>query len=319
MDEDGNDVIEKSVGSDADYPNPAKRPRLCNDDVFLAPIGSLTPPPAEYVGSSIHRQNNNSNDNNNDKLQILLPKVPCISPTSVVSNVSSSSTLTAHLLRPPLNIPSLSLDASHKLLEFSSENSISMSMPDISELITKQNILSNSVPSSYSFLQNTIGPKTLMSHSQGVISSSSQVNSIKLPINLSTLVPVSKQSLNMDGLLSTAPQMTTSSSSNVSSILGMKQNQYMSPFSLSSLQALSPLLPTISPQIQTTMLGGPTISELSSSINLTAIKESKPSSNTNKRGRSMSNAISSSATLVWPGVDAVVDSYRKYNHGKSNA
>ena len=128
MDEDGNDVIEKSVGSDADYPNPAKRPRLCNDDVFLAPIGSLTPPPAEYVGSSIHRQNNNSNDNNNDKMQILLPKVPCISPTSVVSNVSSSSTLTAHLLRPPLNIPSLSLDASHKLLEFSSENSISMPM-----------------------------------------------------------------------------------------------------------------------------------------------------------------------------------------------
>jgi hypothetical protein len=33
----------------------------------------------------------------------------------------------------------------------------------------------------------------------------------------------------------------------------------------------------------------------------------------------MSNAISSSATLVWPGVDAVVDSYRKSNHGKSNS
>ena len=318
MDEDGNDAIEKSIGCDADYPSPAKRPRLCNDDVFLAPIGSLTPPPAEYEGSSIHLQNNNSNNNNNDKMQILLPKVPCISPTSMVSNVSSSSTLTAHLLRPPLNIPSLSLDASHKLLEMPSENNMSISMRDISELITKNNILSNSVPLSYSFLQNTFEPKTIMSNSQGVMASLSQVNSIKLPINLSTLVPVSKQSLNMDGItLSTAPPMPTSTSSNVSSILGIKQKQHASPFSLSSLQALSPLLPTISPQIQTTMLGGPTISELSSSTNLPSVKESKPSSNTNKRGRSMSNAISSSATLVWPGVDAVVDSYRKYNHGKS--
>ena len=296
---------------------PEKRNRISNDDVFLAPLESIS-----------------SNDNNEDKelplikkstydpdsMHMLLPKVPCLTPASIATSTPSISSLTAHLSRPPLNIPSLSFEPYQQKMELPNQTNISVSMPDISTLINKQNVLSSAVASSYSILKQAIDPKTTYSSSSnGMISNilSSPNNSIKLPINLSTLVPVSKQSLNMDEVDKSMSPLPITTANNASSVLTTSQNPFISQFSLNTLSALSPLLPTISPQIQNIVQTGTIIPEISSSANTTIFKESKPNNASNRRGRSIPNSVSSGASLSWPGVDAIVESYRKYNQGRN--
>ena len=136
--------------------------------------------------------------------------------------------------------------------------------------------------------------------------SSPHSNSFKLPINLSTLVPVSKHSLKMedvDKAMSPLPMTTTNHSSTTDSI---SQNPYISPFSLNTLSGLSPLLPTISPQLQNVSQAGSVRPVTPSSMSISTTKESKPSS-TNRRGRSIQNSLSAGTSLTWPGVDVIVD------------
>ena len=299
---------------DDNLPPPDKRTRMSNDEVFLSPFESIAPKLNDDKESPTTKQSSYDNES----MHMLLPKVPCLTPSSIPVNTSSSSSLTAYLARPPLNIPSLSLDANHKKMELPNQTNMSVSMPDISTLINKQNILTNSIASSYSILQQAMEPKyTFSSALDGNISSvsSSQANPIKLPINLSTLVPVSKQSLNMEEIDTTMSPLPMTSTGHNSGVLSISQSPYMSPFSLSNLTALSPLLPAISPQIQNVVRTGSIIPETPPPINVIGPKETKPTNTTNRRGRSIPNNASSGSTLAWPGVDAIVESYRKYNQG----
>merc|ERR1719361_3153811 len=68
------------------------------------------------------------------------------------------------------------------------------------------------------------------------------------------------------------------------------------------MNTTDPLMPTLPSYLATSVTVPNTTKELK--IN---------SSNTNKRSRLSSNHISSNSSFVWPGVDAIVESYRKYN------
>ena len=304
LDEEANSLDSDSSPDDS-YPSPAKRARLSNVDVFLPPLDPVTLPANDEMISPP-----NQTINGNDKMQICLPTVPCIPSISVASSASSTANLSPHLSRPHLNIPSLPLDKSHKLSEVSNQHAIPM--PDISSLITKQNILCNAIASSHSILQDAIEPRVAWSTSMGEIPSVLQANSIKLPINLSTLVPVSKHSLNMDNLETNIPPIPITSAS---CMLGAKQNQQSSLFSLNLLPNLPPFWPTTS-QVSNETPERSIISESSSSLNHFPMKESKPSNTATKRGRLSSSKISQDSTLVWPGVDTIVESFKKYNQGE---
>ena len=307
-----NDIIDKD---DTLAPS-EKHSWKCKDNVFLAPLETPVLKSNEERKSPAFKQSTYDNDS----MHLLLPKVPCITPPSSATSVSSLSSLTAHLSRPPLNIPSLSFDSYQQKIELPNHTNISMPMPDISTLINKQNDVNQSIPTSYSILQQAMEPKlTNLSSLNGIMSdvSCSQSSSIKLPINLSTLVPVSKHSLNMeegDNSMSPLPLVSTNSSSNV--VQNNSQNPYISPFSLKTLSALNPLLPAISPQIQSVGRPGSVLPESLSSTSIPVAKESKPNSSTNRRVRNIPSSLSSGTSFAWPGVDAIVESYRKYNQGK---
>ena len=289
---DDNDIL----NSDELTPIPAKRARICSSEVFLAPLDYTTSTTDERMEKPPHSLNS---ENDEGHRQIYLPTVPCKRPPSILGNASSStSSLTAHLSRPPLNIPSLTIDTPMNFMETS--NPISMS--DISALITKQNILSNSMASSLSLLHNAIDPPVSMSQSSGLMVNPINSSSIKLPINLSTLVPVSKQSLNLDNINTTVPPMPITTSESKSNMLRTKNNQKAHSFSMNTMDQIMRTLP----------------SHLATSVSVpNSTKESKINSSiTNKRSRLSSNHISSNSSFVWPGVDAIVESYRKHNQGE---
>ena len=289
---DDNDIL----NSDELTPIPAKRGRICSSEVFLAPLDCTTGTTDERMEKPSHSLNS---ENNEGHRQIYLPTVPCKRTPSVLGSASSStSSLTAHLSRPPLNIPSLTLDAPLNFIETSNP----ISMPDISALITKQNILTNSMASSLSLLHNAIDPPVSMSQSSGLMVNPINSSSIKLPINLSTLVPVSKQSLNLDNINTTAPPIPITTSESKTNMLRTKHNQKAHSFSMNTMEQIMPTLP----------------SYLTTSVTVpNSTKELKTNSSiTNKRSRLSSNHISSNSSFVWPGVDAIVESYRKHNQGE---
>ena len=111
---------------------PEKRSRISNDDVFLAPLESISSNDSkEDKEHPVIKQSNYDSDS----MHMLLPKVPCLTPASIATNTPSTSSLTAHLSRPPLNIPSLSFDPYQQKMELPNQTTISVSMPDISTLI----------------------------------------------------------------------------------------------------------------------------------------------------------------------------------------
>merc|ERR1712150_214725 len=139
----------EELDADDNLPPPDKRTRMSNDEVLLSPFESIAPKLNEDKESYSNKQSSYDNES----MHMLLPKVPCLTPSPTQVNTSSTSSLTAYLTRPPLNIPSLSLDSNHKKAELPSRSNMSVSMPDISTLINKQNILTNAIASSYSVLQ----------------------------------------------------------------------------------------------------------------------------------------------------------------------
>ena len=284
------------LNSDELTPIPTKRARICSSDVFLAPLDSTSNISDQRMATPPRTLNC---ENDEGLRQICLPTVPCERPPSVMGNASSSTySLTAHLTRPPLNIPSLTLDAPMNFIETSNP----ISMPDISALITKQNILSNSIASSLSLLHNSIEPPVSISQSSGLMVKPINSSSIKLPINLSTLVPVSKQSLNLDNINTSGPPMPITTSESKTDMLRTKHNQKAQSFSMNNMDPIMPTLPSFLP----TSVSVPN-----------STKELRINSSiTNKRGRLSSNHISSNSSFVWPGVDAIVESYRKYNQGE---
>ena len=313
MDEEYSSIDRTNVEADNFRP-PEKRSRICNDSVFLAPLEpSLLKTDKDKDPPAVKKCNFDK-----DSLHLLLPKVPCLTPPTFAANSAAPSSLTAHLSRTPLHIPPFSFDSHQQKMDLPSQTNISTSMPDISTVINKQNNVTNSIVSSNSSLQQDIEPKSTFSNSiNGIVShlSSPLSNSFKLPINLSTLVPVSKHSLKMedvDKAMSPMPMTTTNHAITTDRI---SQNPYISTFSMNTLSGLSPLLPAISPQTQNVSQAGPVRPVTPSSMSISTTKESKPSS-MNRRGRSIQNSLSSGTSLTWPGVDVIVESYRKYNQGK---
>ena len=303
------------TGSTSNYVNsdvslfPPKRARLCHDDVFLAPLNSITPPPILDNSGQGDDKSQNQLNSNTGKMQIVLPTVPCLSPTSIVGK-HSLSTLTSHLSQPPLQIPQLSFETSQASLGMSTPYSIYNSMPDISALITKQNGINTSLTSVPSFIRSTIESSASLIDSTGKVNRTNE-NLIKLPINLSTLVPVSKQSLNLDNMEAKIPTIPVTTSTYNGGV-NAKFSQSMPAFSLNALTTLSPLSPAISPQISSASPKGSMTLPLACPA---TIKDSRLS-NTSKRSRLNLNNGSSCTTLVWPGVDVIVGSYRKYDQGK---
>ena len=313
MDEEVSSIDNIMFEADAFSP-PKKRSRMCNDDVFLAPLEpTLLKIDKEKDLPAIKKCNFDS-----DSVHLLLPKVPCLTPPSFAANSSAPSSLTAHLSRTPLHIPPFSFDSHPQKMELPSQTNISTSMPDISTLINNQNNVTNSIVFSNASLQQAMESKSTLSNSiNGIVShlSTPLSNSFKLPINLSTLVPVSKHSLKMEDVDKAMTPMPMTTANHPITTDSISQNPYISPFSLNTLSGLSPLLPAISPQVQNVSQAGSVRPVTPSSMSISTTKESK-SSSTNRRGRSIQNSLSSSTSLTWPGVDVIVESYRKYNQGK---
>ena len=283
--------------------HPAKKPRFCKDDVFL----NLPPMPLN---------NHDCEDENKKDINTILPKVPYLSPSAA----SSSPALSSYLSQPPLCSP-ISLPRSPQQFVPSHQPMISIPMPDISSLfptpITSTSETASSVLDSHLIQNNNQEFSKTLPTSGALNNKSMDSGELILPINLSTLVPVSKQSLNFEDMETVIPPMPIATTYG-NSILGAQLNQMLPSFTLSTLASLTPLSQLISHQ---SSQNAPvtkfheSIFTMSGTTNYVATaKDARVHSNGARKSRSSSHVALTTA-VVWPGVDAIVESYRKYDQG----